>query len=74
MKQQTIILPITEVEYIAVRDAAREATWSTVLKSELMPKCQEEIILYMDNQNTILIMKNPEQHQCVLFCPFKSPR
>lgn len=62
-KQQTISLSTTEAEYIAASEAAREATWLTVLKRELMPEFQGAITLCVDNQSAIKIMKNPELHR-----------
>ena len=63
-RQTTVAQSSTEAEYIAALEATKEAVWIGRLLEEL---CQPEIYpipLHCDNQGSIALAKNPENHQC----------
>ena len=62
-RQTTVAQSSTEAEYIAASEATKEAVWIGRLLEEL---CQPEIYpipLHCDNQGSIALAKNPENHQ-----------
>ena len=61
-KQTTVAQSSIETEYIAASKANKEAVWISWLLKEL---CQLEIYLiplHCDNQGSIMLAKNPENH------------
>ena len=62
-RQNTIALSSCEAEYIALADAAKEATWLGRLIEELGVQNVYPITLYCDNQGAIALTHNPENHQ-----------
>ena len=63
-KQTTITLSLTEAEYAALSEAAREACWLRSLYSELS-LLQEEVptLIWGDNEGLIAMAKNPQFHK-----------
>lgn len=53
----------TESEYIAAASAAKEAVWLRNLLNDIGCRCEKAIILYIDNQSAIRLIKNPEFHK-----------
>jgi len=70
-RQSTVAASSTEAEYIATAFATKEAIWLRQLLREIEqhfidPKEQSELpvtVLYGDNQGSISLTKNPENHQ-----------
>jgi len=70
-RQSTVAASSTEAEYIATAFAAKEAIWLRQLLREVEqqfidPKEQSKLpatMLYGDNQGSISLTKNPENHQ-----------
>ena len=60
-KQKTVSLSSTEIEYIALANAAKEALWLKQLLNELN-KDANQTLIYCDNKSTICLAKNPEMH------------
>ena len=61
MIQSTFAMSTTEVEYMAVTEAAKEALWLTGLVRELGIQ-QVGVSLYCDNQSAIYMAKNQVYH------------
>jgi hypothetical protein len=61
-KQTCIALSSTEAEYIALCQAAKEAIWLTDFLSGLGVSIHNSIPLYVDNQGSIALAKNPVFH------------
>lgn len=62
-KLQTIVaLSTTEAEYIAAVDAGKEIMWMRNILSEFGYAIDTPTTLYMDNQSSISVSKNPEHH------------
>ena len=63
-KQTTIVLSLTEAEYMALSEAAREACWLRSLYSKL-GLLQEEVptLIWGDNKGSIAMVKNPQFHK-----------
>lgn len=62
-KQSTVSLSTTEAEYVAASEATKEATWLKLLAAELLPHQKGPILLNIDNQSAIKLVKNPEMHK-----------
>ena len=62
-KQQLTALSSTEAEYIALSEAAREATWLRSLHNELGFQQSEPTIIKGDNEGSLAIAKNAQFHQ-----------
>ena len=60
-KQVTVALSTAEAEYVALSQAAQEATWMRRLLSDLRMEATSTVILE-DNQGAIAIAKNPVNH------------
>ena len=60
-KQATVALSSTEAEYMALTEAAKEATWLRRLFDELGFQ-QKSTIIHEDNQSCIALAKNPVHH------------
>jgi hypothetical protein len=52
----------TEAEYVAASTAAREIVWLQKLLKDLECPCDKPILLHIDNQSAIKLVKNPEMH------------
>jgi hypothetical protein len=61
MIQSTVAMPTTEVEYMAVAEAAKEALWLTGLVKELGIQ-QGGVSLHCDSQSAIYLAKNQVYH------------
>ena len=62
-RQPSVSLSTTEAEYISPCTAAREVTWLRRLLSDTGYPCDMGTKLYIDNQSTIKLIKNPEFHK-----------
>ena len=63
-KQPTVALSTCEAEYMALASAIQEAKFLSQLPGELIGKnIAKATDIYCDNQNAILLSKNPVQHQ-----------
>lgn len=62
-RQKLVSLSTTESEYIAAATASREAVWLRTLLTGMGHRCDEPTILYIDNQSTIRLVRNPEFHK-----------
>ena len=63
-KQRTVLTSITEVEYIALGHAAREAVWIRRFINEMTLDIVPAIMLNGDNEMSITLTKNAEsQHR-----------
>ena len=54
-------LSTAEAEYVALANAAQEATWLKQLNQDLQVST-DPIVIYEDNQSAISIAKNPQFH------------
>ena len=59
--QIVVALSTVEVEYMTTTKACKKAIWIQSLMEELRHK-QQKIIVYCDNQNSLLIARNPTIH------------
>ena len=64
-KQGTVADSMTEAEYIALSDAAKEAVWIKKFVTELgvVPSIVNPVELYCDNNGAIAQAKEPRSHQ-----------
>jgi hypothetical protein len=64
-KQATVVNSVTEAEYIAACDAAKEAVWMRKFLTELgvVPSIKESVPLLCDNTGAIAQAKEPRSHQ-----------
>jgi hypothetical protein len=64
-KQDTIADSMTEVEYIATSEAAKEVVWIRNFVSELgvVPSASSPMDLYCDNRGSIVQAKKPRAHK-----------
>ena len=60
-KQQSVTLSTTESEYVAATECVKEMIWLKSLLNQLVE--MNVSILYVDNQSTIKLIKNPEFHK-----------
>jgi hypothetical protein len=62
-QQPTIVLSMTEAEYMASTQATKEAIWMTKAMKELRyMKEKKAMVIRCDNQGAISLTKNPKQH------------
>ena len=63
-KQSTVALSLTEAEYIALTQAAKESIWLQALLLDLGAQRHLEEIrnIYVNNQGAITLARNPELH------------
>lgn len=62
-RQTGVSLSTTEAEYIAASTATREIVWMRRLLSDIAHPCVRATRLFIDNQSTIRLIKNPEFHK-----------
>lgn len=62
-RHSTIALTTTEAEYIAASEGIKELVWVKRLYQQLVPEKRETPILYLDNQSSIKLIKNPRFHK-----------
>ena len=64
-KQDTVADSITEAEYIAASDAAKEAVWikKFITGLGIVPSISDPVDLYCDNNGAIAQAKEPRSHQ-----------
>lgn len=62
-RQKSVSASTTESEYIAASLWVRELVWLKVLFLEILDANLLNVILYMDNQGAIKLIKNPEFHK-----------
>ena len=64
-KQQTVADSVTEAEYIAASEAAKEAIWMKKFITELgvVPSIKEAVSLFCDNTGAVAQAKEPRSHQ-----------
>jgi len=60
--QTTVALSTTEAEYMALSETTKEVIWLRQLLSDLGYQQQSPTTLYVDNQSTISLAKNPVMH------------
>lgn len=58
-KQKTVALSTCEAEFMAATAAATQALWLRSLLAELTDSEPNVVVLYVDNNSTIALMKNP---------------
>jgi len=63
LRQRTVSLSTTEVEYIAACEAVKEAIWLKQLLRDSGCQCDKAIIIKIDNQSAIKLIRNPEFHK-----------
>ena len=61
-KQPIVALSMTEVEYIAVTHAAKEALWIRMFLAEIAQPLVKPLTIHLDNLSAISITKNDEYH------------
>lgn len=57
-KQHSTILSSTGTEYMAASNATKEALWLHAFLTELRFKTEEPLLLFIDNQSAITLVKN----------------
>lgn len=62
-KQSCVALSTTKSEYISASQTVKEIIWLNRLTSELLKRKLEILILHVNNQSTIKLIKNPEYHK-----------
>ena len=62
-KQNDVSLSTTESEYIALAEAAREATWLRNLLKDLGFAQPKPTVIFGDNSGSLAIAKNPQYHK-----------
>ena len=61
-KQTCIALSTAEAEYVTLSTAAQETIWLRQLMNDLMNKNITEILIFEDNQSTICLARNQQEH------------
>lgn len=61
-QQRTVALSTTEAEYIAACEAVKDIVWMNRFLNEISDRAEANH-LYLDNQSTIKLIKNPEYHK-----------
>ena len=61
-RQKLVILSTTEAEYVSACEASKNIIWLRKLSQDISGPCAKPTILYVDNQNAIRVIKNPEFH------------
>lgn len=59
-RQKTLSLSTTEAEYIAVCEAVKETMWLKQLLNDSKNQCINSIIINVDNQSALKLIRNPE--------------
>ena len=62
-RQKLVTLSTNEAEYLAASVATRELVWLRKLLKDIGCPCAEETTLFVDNQSTIQLVKNPVYHK-----------
>lgn len=62
-RQKLVTLSTTEAEYVAAAAAAKEATWLRKLLSDIGYQSDIPTCLFVDNQSSIRLIKNPVFHK-----------
>jgi transposase InsO family protein len=62
-RQKSVALSTVEAEYMAASNATKEAVWLRTLLNELGETQSNATTILTDNQGSIALAKNPEQHQ-----------
>ncbi|HTU07751.1 MAG TPA: Ty1/Copia family ribonuclease HI, partial [Trebonia sp.] len=62
-RQKSVALSTVEAEYMAAGNATKEAVWLRTLLNELGETQTNATTILTDNQGSIALAKNPEQHQ-----------
>jgi hypothetical protein len=62
-KQPTVALSSTEAEYMAAKEATREAVWWRAFLTELGMPPTTATTIHSDSQGAIALSKNPEHHK-----------
>uniref|UniRef100_A0AAV1TYI0 Uncharacterized protein n=1 Tax=Peronospora matthiolae TaxID=2874970 RepID=A0AAV1TYI0_9STRA len=63
-KQRTVALSSTEADYMALTEATQEAVWPKAFLCEIGKiKNDEAVKIYEDDQDSIVLAKNPEFHK-----------
>jgi hypothetical protein len=63
-KQGCITLSLTEVEYIALCQAAKELVWTVEFLRDLGVPIPKVMVVNVDNQGAVALAKNPVFHDC----------
>jgi len=63
LRQITVSLSTTEAEYIATCEAVKEALWLKQLLRDSGCQCDKAIVIKVDNQSAIKLIRNPEFHK-----------
>lgn len=61
-RQSNVVLSTTEAEYVAASHASKEATWLQRLLTDLKECVVKPVVLNIDNQSAIRLIRNPEFH------------
>ena len=61
-RQQTVALSTCEAEYMALSMATQEALFLRMLLRDFNTKCDEPTEIFGDNQGSIALIKNPNNH------------
>ena len=62
-RQKSVAVSTTAAEYVSASLATREAVWLRKLLNDLGHQTADALVLYVDNQNAIRLIKNPEFHK-----------
>src|ERR1700760_4985231 len=62
-KQPTVAGSSVEAEYQAASDSARQAKWLRIFHQELHLDIDEPLVIKCDNQGSLALIKNPENHE-----------
>lgn len=62
-RQKSVSLSTTESEYMAASGCVRELVWLRKILYEILDENKFKIVLFMDNQSAIRLIKNPEFHK-----------
>jgi len=60
LRQRTVSLSTTETKYIAACEAVKEALWLRQLLRYSGCQCDKAIVVKVDNQSAIELIRNPE--------------
>ena len=62
-RQNVVALSSCEAEYVAITAAVQEAKFLKQLLCDMSVPCEEPVTIFVDNQGTILLARNPIHHQ-----------
>lgn len=62
-RQKLVTLSTTKAEYVAMSITSREAVWLRRLLSDVECPCETAATIFVDNQSSIRLVKNPEFHK-----------